>query len=342
MTSLRFGIVGTGLIGGVMGRALAQAQRATLCAVASRTAERARAFAQELGGEVAAGSWRDLVGRDNVDAVYVATPTSEKEPIALAAIAARKHVLVDKPFVDAASVGRMLDAARNAGVVFMDATHFVHHPRTQSVREQLDSLVGEPISLHTSFHFPGDDPTNIRRQPALEPTGALGDMGWYAMRAVVEYLQPAADLASAAVATHTADDGAIIHAAGQLVFGDGKTSSFDVGYRVGALVQDLHLLGTAGALAMDDFVLDRQSSFAFDNADAPAGFTHRAGADGAPAPRLERVANDIPQHVRMLDAFADAVRQGGDQTRWGQAALATQRLLDAALDATQNAGGPAA
>lgn len=67
----------------------------------------------------------DLLARADVDAVYIAIPTAPKEETALAAIAAGKHVLVDKPFVNHASLLRMTDAAAAKGVAFMDATHFV-------------------------------------------------------------------------------------------------------------------------------------------------------------------------------------------------------------------------
>jgi predicted dehydrogenase len=71
-----------------------------------------------------------------------------------AAIAAGKHVLVDKPFADQASVSRMVKAAAAKGVAFMDATHFVHHPRAAAIRA---ATAGEdrlaPIPPH-SFLLP--------------------------------------------------------------------------------------------------------------------------------------------------------------------------------------------
>ena len=50
----------------------------------------------------------------------------------------------------------------------------------------LAELIGFPRSLHTMFYFPFSDRENIRFDPTDEPMGAVGDMAWYSMRAVVE------------------------------------------------------------------------------------------------------------------------------------------------------------
>ena len=130
MPQTGFGIVGTGMIAGVVAEAIAKSTNARLTAVSSRRIENAQKFTAERPGARAVQGIDDLLARPDVDAVYIATPTAAKEEIALAVIAAGKHLLVDKPFVDHASVLRMTQAAAAMGVAFMDATHFVHHPRT--------------------------------------------------------------------------------------------------------------------------------------------------------------------------------------------------------------------
>ena len=200
MAQVGFGIVGPGFIAGVIADAIANSDHARLTAVSSRRIENARRFTANRQGVAAVEGVDSLLARPDVDAVYVATPTVAKEEIALAAIAAGKHVLVDKPFVDHASVLRMTDAAAARGLVFMDATHFVHHPRTAAFRAAIAEKVGSPRSLHTAFYFPFSDRDNIRFDPAQEPMTALGDMAWYSMRAVVEYLRPEGRITKAVVA----------------------------------------------------------------------------------------------------------------------------------------------
>src|SRR5262245_15403817 len=127
-TRLGFGIVGPGFIAGVIADAIAKSTNARLTAVSSRRLENAQAFVVKHPGVAAVQGIEPLFGRAGVEAIYIASPTVAKEAIALAAIQAGKHVLVDKPFHDNASVVRMTTAAAARGVAFMDATHFVHHP----------------------------------------------------------------------------------------------------------------------------------------------------------------------------------------------------------------------
>src|SRR5262245_13436766 len=134
MSQLGFGIVGTGMIAGVIADAIAQSKSARLAAVSSRKIENAQSFVGNRKGAAAVPGVDALLARSDVGAVYVATPTVAKEAITLAAVAAGKHVLVDKPFASHASVRRMSEAAAAKNVAFMDATHFVHHPRTAAVR----------------------------------------------------------------------------------------------------------------------------------------------------------------------------------------------------------------
>src|SRR6185437_2535189 len=123
MVRLGFAIVGTGFIAGVIANSMTRSSRAKLVAVSSRKLEKAKSFAAKYSGAAAVEGVESLLARADVEAVYIATPTVAKEKIALAAIAAGKHVLVDKPFMDRASVLRMTNAAAAKSVVFMDATH---------------------------------------------------------------------------------------------------------------------------------------------------------------------------------------------------------------------------
>ena len=330
---LRFGIVGTGLIADVLARSIERADNARLSAVSSRRQETADAFIADrpdvAAGAVAVEGVDALLAREDVDAVYVATPTSAKEEIALAAIDAGKHVLVDKPFTSADSAQRMIEAASARGVLFMDATHFVHHPRTIAIRSRLPELLGRPRSLHTAFYFPFSDRDNIRFDVEAEPMGAHGDMAWYSMRAIVEYLRP--EGAVTGVAVHAERDeatGAVVRTSGLVQFAGGQSSTFDVGYTAGTVLMDLSLLGTDGVVSMDDFVLDWHESFAFQNEALAAGFTHRAGM----ATRGEFSFHGTPSHkpgdVLMVERFAELTADPAAGAAHGQATIETQQLLD--------------
>jgi predicted dehydrogenase len=335
---LRFGIVGTGMIAGVVATSISTSKLAELSTVCSRKLETAQAFAAERPGVATVEGVEALLACDDVDAVYVATPTSAKLGIALAAIAAGKHVLVDKPLVDYGSAKQMTEAAAAKGVLFMDATHFVHHPRTKAILGAIPGLIGRPRSLHTAFYFPFTDRSNIRFDPAQEPTGAVGDMAWYSMRAVVEYLQPQGDLVKvAAVAERDPETGSVISVPGMIAFESGEVSTFSVGYTGGTMIMDFSLLGTAGLLTMDDFVMDWTDSFAFQNPGIKTGYTHRAGMATRDDFTFIETPSSTSADVLMIDRFVELATSGDRRAAasFVEASLQTQRYLDAIWEAVR-------
>jgi predicted dehydrogenase len=332
MAPLRFGIVGTGAIAAVIADAIAQSTKAVLTAVSSRTRDKATRFVSKRPGTVAVQGADALVRRDDIDAIYIATPTVAKEAIALEALAAGKHILVDKPFTSRDSVLRMTETAAARELVFMDATHFVHHPRTAAIQAASAEAIGTPRSLHTTFYYPISDRGNIRFDAKQEPMTALGDMAWYSMRAIVEYLRPQGRIAtSATVPDRDSQTGAVVRASGVVSFASGEVSTFDVGYTAGTVVMNLELLGTTGIITMDDFVLDWASSFAFKNAEAPTGYWRRAGMATRTDATYVLTPSEQAQEVRMIDTFAELAASGSATRRsaYANATLKTQEYLDA-------------
>lgn len=341
-----FGIVGTGMIAGVITEAIAQApDQLRLAAVSSRRLAGAQQFIDSrpalTAGAVAVEGLESLLSRGDVQGVYIATPTVAKEAIALAAIAAGKHVLVEKPYVDLASLERMTGAAAARGVLFMDATHFVHHPRTAAIQTAGREKTGPPRSLHTAFYFPNSDRENIRFDVTQEPMTALGDMAWYSMRAVVEYLRPAGAVTQATVTPeYDEKTGAIIRASGLAAFTGGEVSTFDIGYTAGTVLMDLQLLGTTGVISMDDFVLDWTNSWHFKNPEIQTGYFLRQGLGTRQDFQLVGTPSAVPQEVLMVRNFAElAAHPASARARaFPEATRQTQALLDALWHAIPRAG----
>src|SRR6187431_2105922 len=94
---LRWGVLAPGGIAGDWVRTVHEHTAQRVVAVASRSLDRAQAFAQVHGIERAYGSYDELAGDPDVDVVYIAAPHSEHRALALLAIAAGKHVLIEKP-----------------------------------------------------------------------------------------------------------------------------------------------------------------------------------------------------------------------------------------------------
>ena len=331
MSGFGFGIVGTGMIAKAIADAIQAAANARLAAVSSRTRARAEAFVAGRPGTRAVEGLAGLLACDDVEAVYLAIPTAAKEDCALAAIASGKHVLVDKPFLDARSVDRMACAAAAGDLVFMDATHFVHHPRRAAIRAALEARIGKPRAMHSVFYTGLNDRSNIRFDPAKEPTGALGDLGWYCMRATVEYLQPQGAVKQAeAACRRDPETGAVTQVTGLLAFESGESAGFGAGFQSGTSVDDLSLFGPNGVIAMNDFVMNWTNSFQRQASDVPTGYIYRSGSMTPKDFIFVETPSETPQQILMIENFADLARSGDRQTRAGYAAAAaaTQHYLD--------------
>ncbi len=338
MTKLRFGITGSGMIAEVITKAIQASESAAVTAVCSRLEENAKAFAKAHNIDHPFASWNEMVRSGEIDAVYIACPTIFEEEIALAAAEAKKHLLADKPFLSAASVEKMIQAAKSNGVLFMDATHFSHHPRTHHIKENMLSAIGEPQTIVSSFFFPFDDTSNIRFNPEKEPMTVVGDMAWYCMRAVTEYMPKAETVKTVSgFAQKLEGTHAFIRGSGFIEFNDGLTTTFNYGYNIGACLMDLDIHGHTGSLYLDDYVLDWQSSFPFDNPNHQVGFTKKSEMNKPDDCPYIYIPNQIPQHQRMIDRFAElAQNPSSPEAQVCMAiALKTQQFLDAVWESVK-------
>ncbi len=88
MTKVNIGIIGTGFIAKILAPEVQPSSKARLAAVSSRTLAKAEDFVASYPGAVAVEGADRLIARDDVDAVYISTPTSAKEDVASRALAA--------------------------------------------------------------------------------------------------------------------------------------------------------------------------------------------------------------------------------------------------------------
>ncbi|GAA1924664.1 Gfo/Idh/MocA family oxidoreductase [Microbacterium aoyamense] len=179
--SLRWGVVGVGWIAGFFAAAVSAHTSQQIVAVASRSAERAGEFAARHGIEHAHADVDALLSDPSVDVVYVAAPQSEHLDIGLRAIAAGKHVLIEKPIaIDAAGAQRLVDAAASAGVFLMEAMWSRYQPQADLVRRIIaEGIIGEPrLVIADHGQAIADDPDHRLLLPGTGG-GALLDLGIY-------------------------------------------------------------------------------------------------------------------------------------------------------------------
>ena len=328
---LRWGVVGTGGIANSMAPRIQQASHADLVAVSSRRMESAKKFADKHGASRAFDSWTEMLQWDGVDAIYVATPTSVREEICVAAARHGKHVLGEKPFANLASLQRITVACKQNGVGFMDGTHFVHSPRTAQIKSRTAELVGWPWSVASAFQFNLPDKSNIRMNPKLEPYGAIGDAGWYNMRAAVEYLAPGVEIKSVeAFLRRDSETNAAISGSGVIVFDDGATTTWNCGFESGAGIMDLRISGTDGVIKLDDFLSQRPK-------DKPADYEYRQDWNKT---ELIEVPSEKPEATLMFEDFSAMVGNSALLEASISASEQTQKWLDAIWNsAVSNEGG---
>ncbi len=141
---MRFGLVGAGEIGRIRADALGRSGDCSLSAVADRDPTRARDVV--TGHDAAAlGDFRELIAREDLDAVIVSTPPDSHEEITLAALTAGKHVLCEKPLAPSVEAcRRMVDEARQRGLVLATGFCQRYFPAVQFVKENVESgAIGE-------------------------------------------------------------------------------------------------------------------------------------------------------------------------------------------------------
>jgi len=180
--TVRWGFLGAGFIATrALAPAVHTAEGAVLQAVAAQSDERARAL--EPRGPTYS-DYRALIEDPDVDVVYVALPNDQHLPWTLAALAAGKHVLCEKPLgLDADQVRQIASAATRLGLHAIEATWYRWHPRTLRSQQLVrDGAIGQPTSMSTAFCFADVPAGNYRLDPA-RGGGAWYDVGCYAVSA---------------------------------------------------------------------------------------------------------------------------------------------------------------
>jgi len=145
-----------------MGRAHSQAWRnapiyfdtayePVLKVVCGRHEKPLKDFAARWGWQETATDWRDVVARDDIDVVDVATPTATHHDIAVAAARAGKHIFCEKPFaLNVAQAKAMLSAARKAGI-----THYLNHNYRRCPAVVLAKQLIDTGKIGRIFHWRG-------------------------------------------------------------------------------------------------------------------------------------------------------------------------------------------
>ncbi len=347
----RWGFLSTAGIARKNWKAIRLSGNGRVSVVASRSVDRAQAFIDECAGEVpqredavAVGSYRELISRDDVDAVYVPLPTGLRKEWVIAAAEAGKHVLCEKPVaINADDAQEMIDACDRAGVQFMDGVMFDHSGRIEQIARSVHSggAIGKLRRISTHFSFSGDSTfqqSNIRTDSVLEPHGCLGDLGWYTIRFTLWMTQQQMPThVTARTITPLSGDASSGEVPGEfsaeLQFPDGVSAAFYCSFLT-SNQQTALVSGEEGYIAVEDFVLPfydaeavwRESAHVLEIDNCRWNFrrhTQRKAIHEYPG------GEPNSQEVAMVRRMAQCVIDGQLDPSYPQLTLKTQRILDA-------------
>ncbi|HWA86823.1 MAG TPA: Gfo/Idh/MocA family oxidoreductase [Opitutus sp.] len=310
---LGFGIFGLGMVADFHAQAIAHVTGGRLVAVASRQAEKARAFAARHGAAVAGATIEELVARRDVDVVCITTPASAHLAPALAAIRAGKHLVVEKPLeITVERTDEMLRAAEAAGVKIAAIFQGRFGDGARTVKAALDAGRFGRIVLATAdvkWHRTAQYYSGTRGTWSVDGGGAcmaqaihsIDLLQWYAGMPEEVFCRTARRVHAGIEAEDTAV-AALTFASGALGTITATTAAWP-GWR-----RRIELCGENGSAALED---DHVSRWDFRDA-RPEDEAVRAAKDtaalgtGASAPN----AISFVGHQRQIQDLVDAVREG--------------------------------
>ncbi|HSK97102.1 MAG TPA: Gfo/Idh/MocA family oxidoreductase, partial [Euzebyales bacterium] len=269
-------------------------------------------------------AYDDLLACDEVDAVYIPLPNGLHERWVVAAAAAGKHVLCEKPLaITAAAVERMARACEDAGVVLMEAYMTPFHPRTRLLWQLLEEgRIGRVHHVSTEFGYPIADHGDHRLDPELGG-GSLLDLGIYCLEPLLLAAgwQPDDPLPEVAAHADWAQPGADMTTTGWLAFppdgrgASGVTGSFVTSFDIPDL-QTLQVIGSDGMLRIERATYTAGPGavdIAFMPGDGPAQVLH---------------SDEGAQYQLMVEHFCDVVRGRAELERPPARSIALARLID--------------
>ncbi|WP_404420715.1 Gfo/Idh/MocA family protein [Thalassospira australica] len=339
MASIGIGLIGTGFMGkahalafGAVRAVMGDVPDVRLELLCDTPADKAQTMADQFGFARATDDWKALIADPSVDIVSITTPNMLHFDMALAAIAAGKHVYCEKPLALTLDQARaMRDAARKAGVKTMVGYNYIKNPAfTHACKLVREGTIGDIV------HFRGWVDEDYQANPELPWTwrstladaglGALGDMGCHLVSMTYGLVGPINSLIADMQTVH--DTRPLADGSGRARVENEDTATALVRFANGAqgsistsrsawgrknrLAWEVH--GTKGMLCFDQERLNELQLYRNDGPTAKQGFTtiltgpeHPPYGNFCPAPGHQLGFNDLKviEAAALLRAIRD-------------------------------------
>ena len=254
MAPVGWGIIGCGDIANkAVAPAVNEDPNSALVAFASSSQERAEDFTARHGAQRAYSDMEAFLADPDVDVVYAASRVYEHLPQTVAAAAAGKHVLCEKPMaLTGAECDEMVSACHAAGVNLAVAYYRRYYPKNVKIKELLEQgAIGTPVLVRlvlTGNYNPApDDPKYWRIDPAKSAGGPIADVGSHRLDLLCHWFgEPVAVAARNETLVHAypADDSDVLLI--KMASGVQVTASFH--WSIGVGHDTFEMFGTEGAL----------------------------------------------------------------------------------------------
>lgn len=337
---LSVAVVGAGYWGPNLARNFRVSADWNLAAICDLDLVRARRVAQSVGGAPTTALLDDVLNDSSIDAVAIATPARTHHPIALAALDAGKHVIVEKPLADTRVRGaEMVERARQCGLVLMADHTYCYTPAVLKIRDLIaDDELGDVLFV---------DSVRINLGLIQPDVDVFWDLAPHDL-SIMDFILPAG-LAPLSVSAHGSDPlrtGKSCVGYLAMPLAGGAIAHVHVNWLSPTKIRQMVIGGTKRTLVWDDLnpqqrlsVYDRGVDIAAvskaSNAETrDANISYRLGDTWSPAlPEREALSG-------VAAEFAGAIREGRAPRTSGAAGLRVLSVLEAAQCSISRSGAP--
>ncbi|MEM1221859.1 MAG: Gfo/Idh/MocA family oxidoreductase [Verrucomicrobiota bacterium] len=342
---MRFGIIGTGMIGSFHAQAIAAMGNGELGGVADKVFQRSQAFAEEYQTR-AYESVDAMLTDPAIEIVTIGTPSGAHYDPAMAAIEAGKHLVIEKPLeITTARIDAMIEAAESKGVTIAAVLNRRFHPGMDAFKEAADlGRFGKLTSASAYVKWYRDqayyDSAGWRGTWALDGGGALMNQSIHTIDALLYLAGPVKSVqANTACLAHTDIEVEDIAVAtlefvnGALGVIEGSTCTWSKSGHP-ARVQ---LSGTEGSVFLADEVFEIWDFMNEAEIDQQVRSQFMKGSEpglGANDP----TAINFYQHQRNFEEVVTAIKEGRQPTTSASEARKSVELIEAIYKSAQNGG----
>jgi len=328
------GVIGYGYWGPNLARVVSETEGCGIAAIADQSTDALRRAHKRHPTARLAGDWQDLVNDPRVDAVMVATPVSSHFDIALAALEAGKHVLVEKPIAETSAQAAILieEAARRGLTLMVDHT-FVYTGAVQTIQGMIESG-----ALGDLYYY---DSTRINLGLFQRDVNVLWDLAVHDL-AILDFILPAEPLAVSASGVGHIPGSPENMAQLTIFFAGGAIAHLNVNWLAPVKIRQTLIGGSRKMIVYDDLqtsekikVYDRGVNLASDPEEVrKAMVSYRIGDMSAPQISVkEALLTEVEHFIQCIEAKTRPITDG-------MSGLRVVKMLEAASQSLRQRGQP--